>query len=153
MMTLEAFLMQNGGTIIAAVILAVPGMLGAYWSKRGITVSRGNADALSVVRDKQDQNRDAITATIDSVKHDLKNGAGDVIASKVERKIQPKLDAITKTTAEAAAVIEVAATTAAQKVVDKADEVATALGEAKAWDGENRRTGPDDRRQPDDKPK
>lgn len=115
--------------------------------QEGTAVSTSNKTALTAVLDKQDQNRDAITTEIKSVTHDLKNGAGDVIASKVEKKIQPKLDAITKTAVEASAVIEVAATAAAQKVVDKADEVATALVEAKGWDGKDRRVGEVDRRQ------
>lgn len=63
------------------------------------------------------------------IQHDLRNGVGEKIA------------------ASAAAHLEVAATAAADKIVQRADEVAATL-EAAKWDGTERRGGPPDRRQP-----
>jgi hypothetical protein len=114
-MTWDAFFLQNGGTIIAAIILAVPGMLGAYWSKRGMAVSRRNEGALNIVQLKQDTNKIAI---IEGVKHELNNGSGDVIAAKMITHIVPVIEEIKKTIP-----VEIAKT---------AEVVAAALVEAKA---------------------
>lgn len=128
-MTLDAFLLQNGGTIIAAIILAIPGILGAYWSRRGVSVSQGNASALTVVQANQDTNK---TAIIEGVRHELNNGSGDAIAAKTAKHIAPAIEDI-KNTIPA-------------EVAKTAEVVAARLAEIKGWDGTERRIGPADRR-------
>lgn len=69
---------------------------------------------------------------VKQTKHDIHNGIGEKIAEKAVERMAPALT-------EAASV-------AADKIVQKADEVATTLAKASGWNGVERRVGPVDRR-------
>jgi hypothetical protein len=74
-----------------------------------------------------------IHISIEEVKHDLRNGIGNKIANTVIEQTVPVL--------EARGLVE------AEKIEKKADEVAAALEQKAAWDGNERRSGLRDRRQ------
>lgn len=104
--------------------------------QEGTAVSIGNKTALVAVQDKQDTNR---TAIIEGVKHELKNGAGDAIATKLAAHITPAIEDIKKTIP-----VEVAKT---------AEVVAAALAEAKLipYEGDDQRGSLPGRRETDQK--
>lgn len=140
----------EGISQVTSLIYAVTGLISAIgitWnlivSRRNVAVSSRNEGALRAVRDTQVSNRSDLTAAITAVRHDLHNGAGDRIAEKVVIRAQPIIE-------ETGRVITEQVTS---QIAQTAAEVAVALVEKKAWEGEERRqadqgppTGTDERR-------
>lgn len=69
---------------------------------------------------------------VKQTKHDIHNGIGEKIAEKAVEHMTP--------------VLTEAATVAADRIKQTADEVAAALAKANVWNGIERRVGPADRR-------
>lgn len=112
---LGRYLIDNGPSIIAILIGA--------WVKFSQSSGR--------------QRMIEINLNVERVRHDLRNGAGDIIADK----------AATKTAEHIGPLLEQAGKTITEEVARSNAEVATALAERRGtWDGEERRVGPADRR-------
>ncbi len=126
---------------IASLITAIGVIWNLIVTRRGVRVSTQNADALGTVLQKQDTNKTILGAAIQSVRHDLHNGAGDAIAKKVIAQTQPVIE---KTSKEIVA-----------QVAQTAADVAAALVKDTAvWNGKDQRVedkgppeGIEDRRQ------
>lgn len=122
---------------MASIIGALTGAWSVIVSKRGVAVSTRNETALVDVRQQQDNNKTDLKADILAVRHDIKNGGGEVIADKVVAKIKPALEETGK------AITDQVTTQVAQTAAN----VAAVLAEkGPAWDGVERRVGPPDRR-------
>lgn len=141
-MTFELFLEQNAGAIIAAIPATIFALGSFIASIDAMLNTRRNRKIAAIGREGTDRK-------IDAVHEDLKNGVGEKIAAVAVARIAPALtdvatvvvDTITQKSDEAA-------TMAADKIKQTADDVAAALIKANAWNGVERRIGPEDRRQP-----
>lgn len=119
---------------LASVIAAATGAWNVIISKRGVAVSTGNQTTLVDVQKKQLENKIDITAKIQEVQHDIKNGGGQIIADRVIKQIKPVLEETGKIISD--------------QVAQNAADVAAVLAEkGQTWDGVERRFGPADRRE------
>lgn len=153
-MTLDTFIDQNAGTIVLALIAAIPGTIGAigtFWNGRRAKVTReilrqGIQESASHAEDVKCE----VRAIRPGVKHDLENGVGTVMAQKVVEHMAPVLAAnatvlaaAVKEDAQAAAqeVVNTAVTTAQEVANTAAATTASLAASQPMWDGVERRRG------------
>lgn len=99
--------------------------------REGVAVSTRNENALIDVQKKQVENKADLTAKIQEVQHDLRNGGGTAIAQVVVKQLKPVLEETGKVITD--------------QVAQNAATVAAVLAEKIAWDGVERRSGKDRR--------
>lgn len=149
-MTLDTFIDQNAGVVLAALIATIPGTIGTvltFLNGRRAKVTR------SLLRQDAEAVKCEVRAIRPGVKHDLENGVGTAMAQKVVEHITPVLAASAAVVAVAKEDAVVAATmvkedarAAAQEVVNTAVATAASLAASQpVWDGVERRCGTDRR--------